>query len=113
MVLELYIFIMDSKRITLIRDLKLDRDDYMIKVIIISKIQCNVEAAFIQRLGKFLQEYAAVYIEKPTIGLNVWSYRNVENEHKLYFYYTTKVSRCNDFNGPIHGFSFAAFQSLM
>ncbi|KAL4592690.1 hypothetical protein LXL04_005693 [Taraxacum kok-saghyz] len=130
---------MDSKKITLIKDLKLDRDDYMIKVRIIrmwkltnfanrnnvfeidmilmdgerGKIQCNVEAPFIQRLGKLLEEYAAVYIEKPTIGLNVGSYRNVENQHKLYFYYTTKVSRCNDFNGPVHGFSFATFQSLM
>ncbi|KAL4586954.1 hypothetical protein LXL04_011602 [Taraxacum kok-saghyz] len=42
-----------------------------------SKIQCNVEAAFIQRLGKLLEECANVYIEKPTIGLNVGSHRNV------------------------------------
>ncbi|KAL4568987.1 hypothetical protein LXL04_024613 [Taraxacum kok-saghyz] len=75
---------MGSKNITMIRDLALDRDEYMIKVKIIrlwkltkfsnpnhvyeinmilmdeegSKIQCNVEAAFIPRLGKLLEEYA-------------------------------------------------------
>ncbi|KAL4590861.1 hypothetical protein LXL04_003806 [Taraxacum kok-saghyz] len=120
--------IMDSKKITLIRDFTLDRDDYMIKVRIIrlwkltnfckpkqcgGKIQCNVEATFIQRLGKLLDEYVVVYIENPTIEFNVGSYRIVDNEHKLYFYYITKVSRCNDFTRPMHGFSFAPFQSLI
>ncbi|KAL4556908.1 hypothetical protein LXL04_035074 [Taraxacum kok-saghyz] len=48
------------------------------------KIQCNVEAAFIPRLGKLLEEYATVFIERPTIGLNVGSLKNVDNEHRLY-----------------------------
>ncbi|KAL4583967.1 hypothetical protein LXL04_008555 [Taraxacum kok-saghyz] len=48
------------------------------------KIQCNVEVAFIPILGKLLEEYATVFIERPTIGLNVGSLKNVDNEHRLY-----------------------------
>ncbi|KAL4555264.1 hypothetical protein LXL04_037879 [Taraxacum kok-saghyz] len=129
----------DQKNITMIRDLALDRDDYMIKVRIIrlwkltkfsnpnhvyeidmilmdeegGKIQCNVEAAFIPRLGKLLEEYATVFIDRPTIGLNVENLKNVDDEHRLYFYYTTKVTKCTDFIGSVHSFSFAPFHDLI
>ncbi|KAL4581713.1 hypothetical protein LXL04_006240 [Taraxacum kok-saghyz] len=114
---------MGSKTITMIRNLALDRDDYMIKVRIIrlwkltkfsnpnhvyeidmilideegGKIQCNVEAAFIPRLGKLLEEYAT----------------NVDDKHRLYFYYTTKVAKCTDFIVSVHCFSFSPFHDLI
>ncbi|KAL4591263.1 hypothetical protein LXL04_004221 [Taraxacum kok-saghyz] len=136
---QIYLIIMEAKKITMIKDLTLDRDDYTIKVRIIrlwklnsysnrnhvyeinmilmdeegAKIQCNVEASFIQKLRNLLQEYADLYIEKPTIGLSVGTHKNVPNEHRLYFYYTTIVSKCTDFDGPVHGFSFVSYQSLL
>ncbi|CAI9280267.1 unnamed protein product [Lactuca saligna] len=79
---------MENTNVTMISDLALAKDDYMIKVRIIrlwkqiriigmilmdergAKIECNVDRPFASLQGKTLEEYGDYYIQKPTIGLN-------------------------------------------
>ncbi|KAI3710481.1 hypothetical protein L2E82_40264 [Cichorium intybus] len=117
---------MASNNYTMIKDLSLKGDEYKLKVRIIrlwkstkypnsneshsldmilmdeqgSKIHCHVEGKFVPRLGRYLQEYADVVIHKPTLGMNQGSYKIVENNQKLFFYYTTRntISRTTPFD---------------
>ncbi|KAL7605805.1 hypothetical protein Lser_V15G20606 [Lactuca serriola] len=79
---------MENTNVTMISDLALAKDDYMIKVRIIrlwkqirmigmilmdergAKIEYNVDRPFASLQGKTLEEYGDYYIQKPTIGLN-------------------------------------------
>nr|KAJ0190491.1 hypothetical protein LSAT_V11C800414380 [Lactuca sativa] len=100
---------MENTNVTMISDLALAKDDYMIKG---AKIECNVDRPFAFLQGKTLEEYGDYYIQKPTIGLNNGAIKFVDGPHKLYFQYSTKVIRCKDFCGPRNSFAFIDFKQL-
>ncbi|CAI9302930.1 unnamed protein product [Lactuca saligna] len=131
--------LMDPTEITMINDLGLSNDNYTIKVRIIrlwkqttwskphetrqigmilmdeegNKIECTVDKPYVI-LGKALEEYADVYIHKPTLGLYVDdAMKFVDIQNKLFFQYTTKVNKCIGFNGPLNSFAFANFQDVI
>nr|KAJ0185111.1 hypothetical protein LSAT_V11C900487640 [Lactuca sativa] len=63
-----------------------------------NKIQCTVDKSYVI-LGQALEEYADVYIHKPS--------------HGLYVDDVMKVTKCIGFNGPKNSFAFANFQVLI
>ncbi|KAL4573126.1 hypothetical protein LXL04_019921 [Taraxacum kok-saghyz] len=113
---------MASKNLTMLADLGLARDDYTVKVRIVclwkqmnwsnptqirqigmllmdeqgSKIECIVDKTVVERLGRGLDEYVDVYIHKPTLGSNRDTMKFSNSDHKMYFYSTTKVTKCTD-----------------
>lgn len=76
-------------------------------------MQGNVLKRWIPKFEKLLQENATFLIEKPTLGSNLANYKYVDNPHKLSLHYTTKVTKCKDFTGPVYGFSFTNYQSIL
>nr|KAJ0189790.1 hypothetical protein LSAT_V11C800443620 [Lactuca sativa] len=130
---------MDPIEITMINDLGLSNDNYTIKVQIIrlwkqttwskphetrknvmilmdeegNKIECTMDKTYVI-LGKALEEYVDVYIHKPTLGLYVDDVMKfVDSQNKLFFQYTTRVTKWIGFNGPLNSFAFANFQDLI
>nr|KAJ0213740.1 hypothetical protein LSAT_V11C400178650 [Lactuca sativa] len=101
---------MDPTEITMINDLGLSNDNYTFKG---NKIECTVDKSY-TILGKALEEYVDVYIHKPTLGLYVDGFMKfVDTQNKLFFQYTTRVTKCIGFNGPKNYFAFANFQDLI
>ncbi|CAH1443317.1 unnamed protein product [Lactuca virosa] len=65
-------------------------------------------------IGKTLEEYANVYIHKPTLGLYVDGVMKfIDTQNKLFLQYNTRVTKCIGFNGPKNYFAFANFQDLI
>ncbi|KAL4586028.1 hypothetical protein LXL04_010658 [Taraxacum kok-saghyz] len=104
---------MASENITMLADLGLARDDYTIKVRIVRLWKQMNWSNPNQRLGRGLDEYVDVYIHRPTLGMNRDTMKFSNSDHKMYFYSTTKVTKCTDFVGPKNCFSFSDFPSLI
>ncbi|KAI3515502.1 hypothetical protein L1887_14400 [Cichorium endivia] len=120
---------MESKKITLISELHVLKDDYTIKVavirmwnqmlfdnpnekysiemILIDKQAC-VPRRCIPKFEKILKENVAFYMENSSLGMQVSLNKLVENENKLELQFKTKVTRCADFRDVI-GYVFRCY----
>ncbi|KAD7117854.1 hypothetical protein E3N88_05122 [Mikania micrantha] len=98
-------------------DRKNPNEDYSIEMILIdeegNKIQAHVLKKWFFRFEKYLNENDCLLIKRPSLGLNQSKYKFVDNPNKVNFNYQTYVSKCNDFVGQEHGFSFSSFQNVI
>ncbi|KAD3337490.1 hypothetical protein E3N88_33010 [Mikania micrantha] len=97
-------------------DRKYPNEDYSIEMILIdeegNKILGHVLKKWFFRFEKYLNESDCLLIKRPSLGINLSKYKFVDNPNKLNFNYQTYVSKCNDFVGQEHGFSFSSFQTV-
>lgn len=62
----------------------------------------------------FFSIYIGCYLlVKPTIGKNESKYKYVDNPKKIGIYCDSNLYLCNDFSGPINGFSFTSFDPIV
>ncbi|KAL8257648.1 hypothetical protein R6Q59_029689 [Mikania micrantha] len=91
-------------------------EDYSIEMILIdeegNKIQGHVLKKWFFRFEKYLNESDCLLIKRPSLGINLSKYKFVDNPNKVNFNYQTYASKCNDFVGQEHGFSFSSFQTV-
>ncbi|KAL4580903.1 hypothetical protein LXL04_017109 [Taraxacum kok-saghyz] len=78
-----------------------------------SKIKCNVKKLFYIKYLELFEEYVVVYIQNSTLGTHLGNMKYVDNVKQMHFKIDTTPTKCNDFDGPTHGFSFANFQSIL
>ncbi|KAL4580902.1 hypothetical protein LXL04_017108 [Taraxacum kok-saghyz] len=76
-----------------------------------SKIECNVKKLFYIKYLELFEEYDVVYIRNSTLGTHLGNMKYIDHVKQMHFKIT--VTKCNDFDGPTHGFSFANFQSIL
>ncbi|KAD4585515.1 hypothetical protein E3N88_23116 [Mikania micrantha] len=97
-------------------DRKYPNEDYSIETILIdeegNKIHGHVLKKWFFRFEKYLNESDCLLIKRPSLGINLSKYKFVDNPNKVNFNYQTYVSKCNDFVGQEHGFSFSSFQNV-
>ncbi|XP_022001118.1 replication protein A 70 kDa DNA-binding subunit D isoform X2 [Helianthus annuus] len=95
---------------------KVPGETYAIEMILMdeegNKIQATVMNKYFVKFEKLLEESVCLLIKKPSLGDNTSSYKCVDHPHKLFLNFDSTVKKCNDFLGPIHGFSFTAFDQL-
>ncbi|XP_022037996.1 uncharacterized protein LOC110940744 isoform X2 [Helianthus annuus] len=95
---------------------KVPGETYAIEMILMdeegNKIQATVMNKYFVKFEKLLEENVCLLIKKPSLGDNTSSYKCVDHPHKLFLNFDSTVKKCNDFVGPIHGFSFTAFDQL-
>ncbi|CAI9280096.1 unnamed protein product [Lactuca saligna] len=60
-----------------------------------------------------LTENESYYIENPQVGENTADNKFVINSNKLHFCPITMVTKSNDFVGPLYGFSFENYQTII
>ncbi|KAD3640372.1 hypothetical protein E3N88_29595 [Mikania micrantha] len=77
-----------------------------------TKIQATVPHNYFVKIERFLVEKDCLLIGRPVIGDNISNYRIIDHPRKLFLDFQTHVSKCNEFNGSYHGFTFISFDLL-
>ncbi|CAI9294501.1 unnamed protein product [Lactuca saligna] len=78
-----------------------------------TKIEAQVPSRWVFRFEKMLAENESYYIENPQVGENTADNKFVNNSNKLHFCPITMVTKSNDFVGPLYGFSFENYQTII
>ncbi|XP_076936979.1 replication protein A 70 kDa DNA-binding subunit B-like [Bidens hawaiensis] len=118
--------------ITYLKNLDLSRRDYTVKVRVTrlwkmflvdeevdmyslqgTTVQANVLRRRFARFEHVLNESDRYFIVRPTIGLNESKYKYVQSQTKLGLNYDTHIYPCNDYSGPLYGFSFTNFKGIV
>nr|KAJ0191664.1 hypothetical protein LSAT_V11C800435910 [Lactuca sativa] len=101
---------MAPKNITLLGQLDLSHEKFTLKG---TKIEAQVPSMWVFRFEKMLAENESYYIENPQVGENTADNKFVNNSNKLHFCPITMVTKSNDFVGPLYGFSFENYQTII
>ncbi|KAK1427466.1 hypothetical protein QVD17_16152 [Tagetes erecta] len=92
------------------------KEVYSIEMILMdeegTKITGTVNKRFLGKFTRLLNENNVIFVIKPNFGSVRSSYKYVDNNNKVVFVSSTKVERCNVFNGPQHGFSFTSLKAI-
>ncbi|KAL7588829.1 hypothetical protein Lser_V15G39828 [Lactuca serriola] len=78
-----------------------------------TKIEAQVPSRWVFRFEKMLAENESYYIENPQVGENTADNKFVNNSNKLHFCPITMVTKSYDFVGPLYGFSFENYQTII
>ncbi|KAK1432058.1 hypothetical protein QVD17_08947 [Tagetes erecta] len=130
---------MEHTNITIIKNIDLTNDDITMKLRIVrlwklpdhinkkevysiemilmdeegTKITGTVSKRFLLKFSRLLNENIIIFVIKPNFGSVRSSYKYVDNTNKVVFVSSTKVERCNVFNGPQFGFSFTSLKAIL
>ncbi|CAH1421165.1 unnamed protein product [Lactuca virosa] len=76
-----------------------------------TKIEAQVPSRWVFRFEKMLAENETYYVEN--VGDNTTDNKFVINSNKLHLCLITMVTKSNDFVGPMYGFSFGNYQTII
>ncbi|KAK1406581.1 hypothetical protein QVD17_42017 [Tagetes erecta] len=99
---------MEHNNITLIKNVDLSNADLTMKLRIVRlwKLPDHINKKEVYSIEMILVD------EEPNFGSVRSLYQYVDNNNKVVFVSSTKVERCNVFNGPQHGFSFTSLKAI-
>ncbi|KAK1441474.1 hypothetical protein QVD17_07390 [Tagetes erecta] len=104
---------MEHNNITLIKNIDLTSDDLTMKLKIVRlwKLPDHINKREVYSIEMILMDEEGTKITGTVSKRS--SYKYVDNTNKVVFGSSTKVERCNVFNGPQFGFSFTSFKAIL
>ena len=78
-----------------------------------TRIHGRVYEKYFDRFNHQLVEGHGYVIQTATLGDNLGTFKYTDSKFKMLFNYNTKVKESFDFNGPLNGFQFTDFQSIL
>ena len=77
-----------------------------------NKLQASVRMHLVNQFKHQLEEGSAVTLQCYSLGEIQPKFRIVKNPMRLSFLSNTRVEKCTDFKGSVHGFDFRPFNTI-